>query len=459
MEVNHSNKDPFTKEGLKNYTTEHHHRGSLSSVHVFERDDDWIQIQEIKNSPGLFDKLNPEFNAAMGSFLGMVLGDALGAPFEFTHYIPNPTADQGDEHFMSTGFDQVALWKSRYGNAFRLKVGQWTDDASMGLCLADSLICCEGFDAIDLRRRFHLWWNYGYCNAFGKDEKRGEKGSVGLGGNISLSLREFAHFINKEKNAPEETEEGDINTSGNGSIMRNAAVPIYYKDNLTDALLYAAKQSKTTHQGTEAYECCRLLSYVVIKAMKNPGSTGKTILEDLYEFQADSETIKTAKDTSLISIIQLARSKTGDNKDSNWNWKELKFKYSPTRSQQQPGYIGSYAMDALAMSFHCIYHTDTFEAALMKCANYRGDSDSVCAVTGQIAGAIYGWSKIPKYWVDQILQWDKDDFILLRGYKLFHKHPRKYNTIINPQQIINPPAEAPPPENEAQVQEEEKMKD
>jgi len=251
-------------------------------------------------------------------------------------------------------------------------------------------------------------------------------------------------FINKEKNAPEETEEGDINTSGNGSIMRNAAMPLYYRDNINDCLLFAAKQSKTTHQGIEAYECCRLLSYVVIKAMKLPRSTGKEILEELYEFQADPTTIKTTKDPSTISIIQLARSKASDNKDCNWNWKDPKFKYSPTRSQQQPGYIGSYAMDALAMSFHCIYHTESFEGALMKCANYRGDSDSVCAVTGQIAGAIYGWSKIPKFWVDQILLWDKDDFILLRGYKLFHRRPckNKQNVIVNvnPQVIpqVNP---------------------
>jgi len=288
------------------------------------------------------------------------------------------------------------------------------------------LICCNGFNALDLRRRFHLWWHYGYCNAFGNDDKRKEKGSVGLGGNISLSLREFAHYINKESNAPEETQEGDVQTSGNGSIMRNAAIPLYYKDNLSDALTFASKQSKTTHQGIEAYECCRLLSYVVIKSLKERGSTAKQILDSLYNFEADPATIKSYKDPSLVTIIQLACSKPSNDKDYNWNWKDPHYRYSPTRSAQQPGYIGSYAMDALAMSFHCVYFTDSFEAALMKCANYRGDSDSVCAVTGQIAGAIYGWSKIPTFWVQQILKWDKDDFILLRGYKLFHRRPQKH---------------------------------
>jgi ADP-ribosylglycohydrolase len=256
-----------------------------------------------------------------------------------------------------------------------------------------------------------------------------DKGSVGLGGNISLSLKEFANFIDKG-HPPEETLKGDANTSGNGSIMRNAAIPLYYKDNIKDALTYASKQSKTTHQGIEAYECCRLLTYIVIKALKHPGITGKDILDNLHEFQADPETVRQSKDEP--SIILLARSTKNANPDQNWDWKHNSFQYSPTRARQQPGYIGSYAMDAMAMSLHCIYYTTTFEDALMKCANYRGDSDSVCAVTGQMAGAIYGWKQIRTAWIDKILKWDKDDFILLRGYKLFYRHPKVYqNEIIN----------------------------
>jgi len=358
----------------------------------------------------------------MGSFLGMVIGDALGAPFEFTHYIVNPHQKQND-YFMTEGLCQTDLWTSGYNNAFRLKVGQWTDDASMGLCVADSLIFCDGFNAIDLRRRFHLWWNYGYCNAFGKDNKRHDKGSVGLGGNISLSLREFEHFIGRGL-PPEETKQGDTATSGNGSIMRNGGIPLYYKDNLENALLYASKQSKTTHQGIEAYECCRLLTFVVIKAIKKPSAGAKFILEDLSDFKAEEKTIKAFPDIEFVSIIQLARSHQSDNPDANWNWKDPLYRYSPTRAKQQPGYIGSYAMDALAMALHCVYHTESFEAALMKCANFRGDSDSVCAVVGQIAGAIYGWNRIPGPWVSAVLHWDNDDFILLRGYKLFYNRPR-----------------------------------
>jgi len=216
-----------------------------------------------------------------------VIGDALGAPFEFTHYISHPVKGAGHA-FMERGFEDDNLWYTTWGNnTFRLRVGQWTDDASMGLCLADSLIACQGFNSIDLRLRFHMWWNYGYCNAFGKDPKRHDKGSVGLGGNISLSLREFEHHLDKGE-IPQETRMGDKATSGNGSIMRNGALPLYYRNNLGKALEFAAKQSKTTHQGIEAYECCRLLTFIVIKSIKSPNATARQILNNLISTESST---------------------------------------------------------------------------------------------------------------------------------------------------------------------------
>jgi len=71
------------------------------------------------------------------------------------------------------------------------------------------------------------------------------------------------------------------------------------------------------------------------------------------------------------------------------------------------------------MALHGIWTTDTFEDALLKVANYCGDADSVCAVAGQIAGAIYGISKIPKSWIEKVQTWDHNE-ISLRAFKLFH---------------------------------------
>ena len=97
--------------------------------------------------------------------------------------------------------------------------------------------------------------------------------------------------------------------------------------------------------------------------------------------------------------------------------KKKEFKYSPTRSQNQPGYIGSYAMDGMAMALLIIYYTSTFEEAVIKVVNLRGDSDSVGSVVGQLAGAYYGIENIPSEWVETVSRWDNFE-IPLRGYIL-----------------------------------------
>merc|ERR1719323_2373438 len=58
------------------------------------------------------------------------------------------------------------------------------------------------------------------------------------------------------------------------------------------------------------------------------------------------------------------------------------------------------------MALHCVYSTRSFEEAVLKTANLRGDSDSVCAVAGQIAGALYGASAIPAEWLECVQRWD-----------------------------------------------------
>lgn len=99
----------------------------------------------------------------------------------------------------------------------------------MSLCLADCLLMNGMVDCVDLRKRFTMWNSYGYNNGFRFDETRdklGGKSSIGLGGNISMSLMEFRMSGFKS----EATSAGNKYTSGNGSIMRLAPLPIFYHD-------------------------------------------------------------------------------------------------------------------------------------------------------------------------------------------------------------------------------------
>jgi len=331
---------------------------------------------------------------SVGVLLGNVIGDALGAPFEFNII-------RYGEKEMIDGFSETEIRNKKNYNVFRLKPGQWTDDDSMALCLADTILVKNNFDPIDLRIRFWNWNRYGYCTAFGYDNSRTFKHSVGLGGNISLSMKEF------QENQIPYTKAGNTETSGNGSVMRNAPIPMFFSNDMFLALEMAANQSRTTHQGIEAAECCRLLTYFTVQAIQ--GKSKDTIFESLREFQTTSE-----------SVYKLANSEAEENDpiNRNWNWRDPFFKYSPARAEKMPGYIGSYAMDAMSMALHVIYTTDDFKSALLKSANLRGDSDSVSAVVGQMAGSLYGTQSIPRDWLETIFQWDPKGSILLRAYKL-----------------------------------------
>ena len=363
------------------------------------------QVQNFIKTKTHENELNKE-SFAIACLLGMAVGDALGAPLEFSpvKYDNIVLREMGD------------LQRENGRNRFGLLTGQWTDDASMGLCLADSLLECRGFNPIDLRIRFLNWWEYGYRNAFGNENTL--KRSVGLGGNIGSSFTEFKMSEYKT----EYTIAGDKTVSGNGSVMRLAAVPVCYHNDIQKGMEIAGKQSKTTHQGDEAAECCRLMTFIIIsfinadRSQSTPEQIKHQVLDNLqfesicYSVECLARSEQEKEDASNQNL-NLA--------DRNWNWKDPNFRYAETRANEQPGYIGSYSMDALAMALHCLWSTNTFKEALIKVVNLRGDADSVGSVTGQLAGGLYGVYEIPEKWIEYVQQWDNGD-IALAAHLLFH---------------------------------------
>ena len=323
---------------------------------------------------------------SIGSMLGMAIGDAMGA-----RYASMPVR-YGVVDLKDIGYSQIPYYD--------LNPGQWTDNTSMGLCLADSLLMNGGeLDQHDLMRRFLCWWKSGYNNTFRFNEK--PRKSIGLDRDISLS---FDYYL---ENPKPETRAGDRNTSGNGSITRNAAVPICFNYNIDKACEIAKKQSLVTHQGLEARECCSLLTHIIVRIIN--GKNLKDELNNLYKsFQ-----------TNVKSVEYLAKSEMeGNDINRNWDWKKLKqYFYSPERSVTNPKIIGSYVMDSMAMSLNILYSTTSFRDALIKIVNIRGDSNSVASVVGQIAGAYYPIVEIPEEWIRAIYYWDKGE-IALRGYML-----------------------------------------
>lgn len=319
---------------------------------------------------------------ALGCFMGMVVGDALGAPLEFTNLDYNRKNPIINMHNTSKG---------------DLKAGQWTDDTSMGLCLTDSLLVKKCFDPFDCMLRYLAWWNCGYNNAFRYDYTDKFKHSVGLGGNISGSLK---NFISKGTNY---TTWGNAETSGNGSIMRNAPIPIAYHDKPERAVKIAHYQSRCTHQGHEASECASILTWICVNWINDKKLSLNQILSTYNPIIPNKN-------------ISKLLSSSGD-----WNWKNENFKYNKERAKAQPDYIGSYSTDCLAMALHIITYTDNFFYALVKAVNLGGDADTLGSVVGQIAGSKYGYEQIPIQWLQSVAFWDSNT-ILYRAHLLYESN-------------------------------------
>ena len=336
---------------------------------------------------------------AIGALVGLVVGDAMGAPLEFKPL-------QYGKVFVT---DMESL---ETDNRFGLKPGQWTDDTSMALCLCDSLIEKKGFDPIDTMLRYLNWWYNGYNNATMFDFTTQNHQSVGLGGNIGMS---FDKFI---QDGRPYTSAGDCKTSGNGSIMRLAPVAIANHSNLNKCLQVARASSYVTHRGIEAAECCALLSLIIVNGI-NTGD--KSFINNLH-----NHFVSKVKSVNYLAASWAELDSNGViDPDRDWRWKSPGFKYSPERSQKQPGYIGSYSMDGMAMALHCFYTTKNFVDCVLKAVNLCGDADSVGAIAGQIAGAYYGVSSIPQKWIDCFMRWDGGGTIAYRASLLYQLNKGK----------------------------------
>lgn len=300
---------------------------------------------------------------SVGALMGLVIGDAVGAPLEF---LPAQTKIS----YLSVDSNnklQYALLKNKLG----LKPGQWTDDGSMALCLADSLIVSGTrplvenpqarpgcYDGSDCRIRYYLWWNTGYNNAFVYDDRRA---SVGLGGNIAKSFKEIAA---NPKHVPAIFNAGG-NDAGNGSIMRNVPVAIRFSTNMAEGIDAAMLQSKGTHPGEDAAACCAFMTYITIKAIQRDRSQtdiktfiDTTIASFLHEIGA-----KQRENPGFKNLENVLNSCSPSPKEAVWNWKNDSLAIEKTLEARgkvyngypvSAGYFGSYCMDGLAMALGVI---------------------------------------------------------------------------------------------------------
>jgi ADP-ribosyl-[dinitrogen reductase] hydrolase len=389
------------------------------------------------------------FNRQIGAYMGMVLGDYLGAPIEFLPVI-------NCSNSIRIGSDGSVTYPEQVLNPFHLETGQWTDDASMGACIADSLLVCDdgkmddaqnvplgdsisgitsnmadlcgdiwcsSFSGRDIRSRFWNWCINGYNNAFRYSTIRSPYQSVGLGGNISKSLNPLSGNLLEQIDDFYISQSSD---SGNGGIMRLAPVPVFYS-HLSERLCmkYCALSSQTTHPGPLASRAAEFLGLFIHKAINRNSDTVVTAAQFIDEVVADYIRLMTTSSThpdGMSTFMKLLSSQeSGMSTELSWNWKnavldiETCMKLRGDSYNGYPnsaGYYGSFCLDGLAIAMNAFRNTHSFDSCMMKCINYRGDADSTGSICGQMAGAFYGVASIQIPLLNNALKWDNSENLL-----------------------------------------------
>lgn len=274
-----------------------------------------------------------------GCLLGLACGDAVGTTLEF-----------------STRGNFEPITDMVGGGPFDLQPGQWTDDTAMAICLAQSLLHRDGFDATDQMNRYMNWWRWGYPSPTGE--------CFDIGVTVQSALLRFSATGNPLAGST------DPQTAGNGSLMRLAPIVLRYFPDVEAILQYARLSSQTTHGATEAVECCALLAEVIANVLSGVDSKSaaiKVVQQGL-----------TSPAVLRLSGIEFA----GKNRD------EIR---------------GSgYCVESLEAALWCFANTDSFETAILAAVNLGDDADTTAAITGQVAGAFYGVDGIPGHWRKQL---------------------------------------------------------
>ena len=292
---------------------------------------------------------------ALGCIYGLLVGDAFGAPFEF---------------LKSHDFYPPAEGEYGSGGMHDVRHGEWTDDGAMALALADSLT--HGWDRVDQLERY-LEWLYE-----GKYSGRGV--CFDIGNQTARALDTFSLTRDPDVSG----EPVHKRSAGNGSIMRLAPVPVWcalrFEDEdeaIDKAYLLGCSSSTTTHGHKLCVQAAGVLSVKLCGLIRGI-DTGEHIAE-----------------LPLHHNVRNALCGKRDKRD---------------RTDAVSGYV----LDTLAVACFSFRRNTDFGDTITESVSLGGDTDTVGAVAGQIAGAAYGLSGIHPRWVENLYGKEIADEIITR---------------------------------------------
>lgn len=298
----------------------------------------------------------------LSGIIGLCVGDALGVPVEFVSrekLRSNPVTDM-----------------IGYGT-FDLPPGSWSDDSSLALCLLDSL--ANGLDYNDIMKKFLSWINDAEYTPYGT--------VFDVGRTCMQSIFRFPRGTEAIKCGG--ASEYD---NGNGSLMRILPLAFYlntvYGDDYSsceEAFDIIHHVSALTHAHERSKIACGIYLTIAGNLINNSELT-KGIYGGIEKAKKYYE----------------SRSEYADELQHYSRIFDDGFADLPREEIKSSGYV----VDTLEAALWCLLNTDSYESCVLKAVNLGGDTDTVGAVAGGLAGIYYGFDAIPAKWVSQIARID-----------------------------------------------------
>lgn len=282
-----------------------------------------------------------------GALLGLAAGDALGTTVEF----------QAPGTF-------EPLIGIVGGGPFGLPPGAWSDDTSMALCLAESLVECRGFDPADQIRRYRRWYREGHLSSTGR--------GFDIGNATRAALERF------ERTGDPLAGSTDPRVAGNGSLMRLAPVPLALAADPELAVTRAADSSRTTHAAPEAVDACRFFAALLVGAVQGRSreellAPGFAPVPGLWDRQPLAPAVAAIAAGSY-------------------------------RAKEPPAIRGTgYVVDCLEAALWAFSRARDFRHGALLAANLGGGADTTAAMHGQLAGAYWRATGIPPEWLAKLV--------------------------------------------------------